>query len=180
MSHETSSSSVTASEKTQHTHTQATTAPRWANIIKQRLYGTLAFYLVCSFIAMMVSLFFTTTITYPLTLFFGFDVICETYVHSYKPGEIGRYYEYYMLGPNGKEAIHTLTSLAITGLFYSACAFIFVSLIDIKLLFKQQFDAATAQSTTATTNMATTKLVIGLKLALSVVPAICVLAYFYR
>jgi len=147
MSHETSPASVTASEKPQHT--QASAAPRWANIIKQRFYGTLAFYLVCSFIAMMVSLFFTTTITYPLTLFFGFDVICETYVHSYKPGEIGRYYEYYMLGPNGKEAIHTLTSLAITGLFYSACAFIFVSLIDIKLLFKQQFDAATAQSKTA-------------------------------
>lgn len=100
--------------------------------LKEKIIGYFAIYVGCCFFAMLASLAFTEVATYPLSLFYGNEVVCETFSHSYKPGQSGIYYEYFLLEGSTKEYIPTLVMLGITGLYYLPWVILLLTLAAIK------------------------------------------------
>ena len=148
--------------------------------LQEKVSGYLGIYLICAFISMMISLFFNEVATYPLSLFFGQEVVCETHDASYKPGQTLIVYEYYRQTPSGNELVKTLPSLGITALFYFVILLLLINVLSIISAFKSKSENVGDIESTGFFN----RVGYGLKAFIinlpSSITALLLIAWFYR
>ena len=105
--------------------------------LKSFLFSFLITWGLSCFVVMLATLAFTTISAYPLSIFFQQDVICEIYTHSYKPGQNSWIYEFYLIDGDNKIRIHTLTQVAISGLFYIPFVMVIFYFLTLKHSFQE-------------------------------------------
>lgn len=149
-------------------------------VLIEKLSGYIGIYLITAFVTMLLSLFITEVATYPLSLYFSQDVICETHDASYKPGQTLIVYEFYRQTASGNEYIKTLPSLAITGFFYFAFVLIFINAMSVLSRFKASKDQQDGNWVTRKSKALINALKDFLLNLPSTITALLIVVWFYR